>query len=511
MTPNAAAALRQGRGPVVVCLLRLKGGTEYAFGTEAIEVRRRVGPAIQVSPGLVVDDVESTIDPFALSGETALTQAQVSVVLPDSLTDAQGDWRYIGAAAGELARLWPGDVWEDRESMLAGTRLSGVTLGVAGAPSTFTLEAAPSKTSATLGDSSRTLGADFPAPVDQSAAALSDLSGIEYPMVYGAPTSSGAYKIGEVGGDSYDRLVIGHERWASAASTVTVYEDGVSVGTYTVQYDTATSGGYAYVRDAAVGVFDASRGAFTIAPTHGGSPGSNGSDPVMTAGDMLELWLQRSGLAVDWARCRAAIQRLRLWPMGVYLDSATPAIQAIRDHIVSVCPLIELQSADGVWFYYADLDAPQVRGTLTEGQELLGAVGGVGLSEIEDVINAVTVRYAYDEAAGEYTASETVDTDTDAAACVSAQLYGTLTADAIETVAIHDAATARRAGRSLIHRRAYQRRRMTWLVSDYADVTPGEVYRMVAPTFGITRNVVAVTVKGVVGRLVTFVVLDGPL
>lgn len=509
MRPAAAAALAQGRGPIVVCLLRMRGGTEHAFGTEAAEITRRAGPSIQVSPGLVIDEMESTIDPFALSGETALTQAQVSVVLPDSLAAMQGDWRYVGAASAEVARVWPGEAWEDRESMLAGTRLSGVTIGVAGAPSTFTVEAAQAKTSAMLGDPGRTIGADFPTPLDQTSADLTSLDGVEYPMVWGKPYRAQAFKIGEIAGDGYDRLVVGHEEWAG--TTVVVYEDGVAGTSYTVYSDASASGNYAYIRANPANVFGAANGAFTVSPGFGASPAANGTSAALTMGDLLEVWLKASGLTVDWPRTRPAIQRLRTWGMGVYLDRATPAIQAIRDHIVSVAPLIELQSADGVWFYYADMSTPTIRGVLTEGQELIGAVGGVSLTELEDVVNSVTVRYALDEATGEYTGAETVDADTDAAAYVSAQLYGTLAAEAIDTTSVQDASTARRVGRALIQRRAYQRRRMTWLVSDYADIQAGEVYRVEAPTFGISRNAVVTTVRGVVGRLVTFTVLDGPL
>ena len=104
-----------------------------------------------------------------------------------------------------------------------------------------------------------------------------------------------------------------------------------------------------------------------------------------------------------------------------------------------------------------------------------------------------------------------MDGDTDAAAYVSAQLYGDLPGDAVETSAIAVASTARQAARAIVRRRAYQRRRVTWLVSDYADVTPGEVYRIEAPTLAISRNAVAVTVHGVVARAVTFAILDGPM
>lgn len=512
MSPNARAALAAGRRPVVVCLLRLRGGTVYAFGTEAIEIPRRgidTAP-IQVSPGLIVDDVESAIDPFGLSGETALTQAQVSVVLPSSLAAAQGDWRYVGAASAELARVWPGDAWEDRESMLAGTRLSGITLGGAGEPSTFTIEAALAQTSAAIGDATRTLGADFPAPLDTSGADLTTLEGVEYPAVHGAPYRAQGFKIGEIGGDNYDRVVIAGHDWPDATN-IYAYADGVVLGaTFPVLTATGPSGTYAYIRSN-TGAFDSSVGAITVSPLWGGVPKRNNSGPALRLGDLLELWLSVSGLAVDWARTLPALDYLRAWSGGVYLDAAVPAIDAIRDHIVTVAPLIEMQSSAGVWFFYADLDAPQVRGTLTEGQELLGPAGGVRLTEIEDVRNSVTVLYAKDEFTGEFSNSLVVDADADAAAYVSEQLYGELVDDAIESLSIADAVTARRAGRARIHRRAMQRRIITYLVSDWAYVEVGEVYRVVAPSSSVDRNAVVTNIRGVVGRVVTLTVLDGPL
>lgn len=509
MSPNAQLAVSAGRGPIVVLLLRLRGGTVYAFGTEAAEIEQRGidTASIQVSPGLVVDGMESAIDPFALTGETALTQAQVSVVLPESAAGLQGDWRYLGAASAELARVWPGDVWQDRESLLAGTRLSGVTLGIAGMPSTFTVEAARAVTSAVIGDASRTIGADFPAPTDATGNLLTTLEGIEYPSVHGAPYRSTAFKIGEIGGDNYDRAVLAGHDFADL-STVTAYNDGVSIGTFAVLNTTATSGPYAYIRSNTL-QFDT--GAITVAPAHGGVASINATDAALNFGDLLELWLTVSGLAVDWSRCRPTIQRLRSWRGGVYLDTETSAIGAIRDHLVTAAPLIEMQSADGVWFYLADFSTIQTRGTLTEGQELVGYVGGVQLSEIEDIANSVTVKYAYDEFTGEYAASVVVGPDTDAAAAVSDQLYGALVADVLESAAIGDAATARRAGRSLIHRRATRRRVSTWLVSDTTDLTIGEVYRLVSATWAIDAPAVVTGIVGVVARVVTFTVLDGPL
>ena len=513
MTPTARAALAAGKRPIVVCLLRLRGGTVYAFGTEAAQIDQRgidTAP-IQVSPGLVVDETESAVDPFGLAGETALSQAQVSILLPASLAGAQGDWRYIGAATAELARLWPGDDWQARESLLAGTRLSGLTLGVAGEPSTFTIEAARAETSAALGNAARTVGLDFPTPIDAAGNPLSTLEGVEYPSVYGQPYRSQGLKIGEVGGDNYDRVIIAGHAFA-VLSNIDAYADGVSLGTFPVLNATTTGGdAYAYIRSNVPGTFDATAGAITVWPRRGGIAAVNGTAAALSFGDLLELWLLLSDLKVNWPAMRPALDRLRSWPGGVYMDAETPAIDAIRDHLLPLAPLIEMQSSGGVWFYYADLETPIVRGTLTEGQELVGRVGGVGLTEIEDIRNAVTVRYALDEFTGELVSAETVDADTDAAAYVSAQLYGTRVGEVIDAGAVGDGATARRVGRSYIQRRATQRRVTSWLLSDWAEVTIGEVYRVVAPSVGVDRAGVVTALAGVVGRVATFTILDGPL
>lgn len=506
MTPNQRDALAKGRPPLIVLMLRLRGGTVYAIGSESAQIEGDDGP-IQVAPGLLVDNAEKAVDPFALAGETALTQAQVTLTLTDSLVSLAGDYRAVGAASAELAMLWPGDTWAMRTSLLMGTRLSGVTLGSAGQPTTFTLEAAQAPTSAVIGDAARTIGADFPAPTDNAGTALSALDGVQYPTVHGKPYSSAGFKIGEIGGDGYDRVVIAGHVW-TGAGYVETFNDATSLGTFAVYAATATSGAYAYIRSAVAGQFDSDAGAITIRPIYGGAAGIGGTAPALSLGDLLELWLTMSDLPADWARSWPAIEALRSWPAGVYIDAETSAIDAIRDHIVSIAPIVEMQSSDGVWFYWADMERATVRGTLTEGQELVSAVGGVSLSEIEDVRNSVVVRYAYDEFAGEYTGSLTVDATNDPAAYLSQQLYGTLSASPIEAVAIADATTARRVGRSLIQRRALQRRRVTWLVSDYAEIVEGEVYTLSLPSQSISGGAVVTAISGTVARVVTFTVLE---
>jgi hypothetical protein len=432
------------------------------------------------------------------------------VVLPESLANAQADHRQIGAATAELARLWPGDAWQDRAPLLLGTSLSGVTLGVAGAPTTFTVEAARSQSSATIGDAARTIGADFPAPVAVLGGDLSSLEGVEYPAVHGAPHRSQGFKVGEIGGDGYDRVIIAGHHFADLTD-IEAFADGVSVGTFAVLNTSTNSGDYAYIRSNVAGTFDDSAGAITVAPRWGGVAGINGTTPAVSLGHLLELWLSLSGLPVNWPRCRPAIVRLSSWAGGVYLDRETTAIEAIRDHLVSIAPLVEMQSADGLWFYYADTESPQIRGVLTEGQELVGLTGGVGLTEAEDVRNTVVVRYAFDEFLGEHSASVTVNADNEPAAYVSTQLYGKLAAEPIETAATGDTTTAIRIGRSLLQRRAVRRRVIAWLVADALDLEVGEVYRLTAPSVGLDGNAVLTTLSGVMGRTATFTVLETAL
>lgn len=493
-------------------MLRLRGGTTYAIGTESCEVTQRgidTAP-IQVAPGLQVDGLDVEIDPFALSGETSLTQAQVSFVLPDSLIAAAGDYRQIGAATAELSRVWPGEDWQDRVSLLVGTRLAGVTLGLAGEPSTLTLEAARAATSAMIGDATRTIGADFPAPLDTSGDDLSSLEGVQYPAVHGAPYTSQGFKVGEVGGDGYDRVVIAGHHFADTG-TVEAFSDGASLGTFTVYNSTVGTHKYAYIRSSTVGVFDSTSGAITVKPARGGIAGINGTSAAKSLGDLAEYWLSLSGLTVDWARTRQALAYLQSWQGGVYLDSATPAIDAVRDYVIAVAPVIELQSAAGLWLYVADLDIAPTRGTLTAGQELIGRVGGVKLSELEQVRNTVTVRYALDEYTGEFTGAETVNADNESSAYVSTQLYGELAHETVDAPMVGDAGNARRVGRAIIRRRATQRRTISYVVADWVDLDVGEVYTVVDEAMAIDRRAVVVAIAGVVSRVASFTVLDSAL
>ena len=512
MTSAAAAAIAEGRGPIVVMMLRLRGGTSYAIGTESAEITQRgidTSP-IQVSPGLQVDGLDVEVDPFALAGETALTQAQVSFTLPDSLIEAAGDYRQIGAASAELARVWPGEAWQDRVSLLVGTRLAGVTLGLAGEPSTLTLEAARAATSAMIGDATRTIGADFPAPLDTSGNDLSSLDGVQYPAVHGTPYTSQGFKVGEVGADGYDRVVIAGHHFADTG-TVEAFSDGASLGTFTVYNSTVGTQKYAYIRSNTVSVFDSSSGAITVKPARGGIAGINGTSAAKSLGDLAEYWLSISGLTVDWARSRKALAYLQSWPGGVYLDAATPAIEAVRDYVIAVAPIIELQSSDGLWLYVADMDIAPYRGTLTAGQELVGRVGGVKLSELEQVRNTVTVRYALDEYTGEFTGAETVNEDGESSAYVSTQLYGVLAHETVEAPMAGDAGTARRIGRGIIRRRATQRRTVSYVVADWVDLSVGEVYTIADSSLSIERRAVVVAIAGVVARVASFTVLDSAM
>ena len=115
-----------------------------------------------------------------------------------------------------------------------------LTRSVRGEPSAFTIEAALVQTSASIGDATRTIGADFPAPIDTSGADLTTLEGVEYPSVHGAPYRSQGFKIGEIGGDNYDRVVIAGHDWP-VLTNIYAYADGVLIDSTTGMSTATTS------------------------------------------------------------------------------------------------------------------------------------------------------------------------------------------------------------------------------------------------------------------------------
>lgn len=441
----ADTAIEQGLSPAWLCTITLPDGRAIRVASTAISVETGSatdGP-YQFAPFLAgVDEFEEELDPFALEGQAALTQARVEITTTDDLAALHGSWHHVTAASVELALCWPEQAWEDRVVMLASGRVQGVKWGRLGEATTFTIETSPETGGANVGDDTRDVEADFPGALGTDAVALTALDGVHYQRVYGSPGSVPGYKVGNVGALGFNRVVCAGDHWPSLGS-ITVYQDGVSAGAYTPATATATSGPYTYVQDAAL--FDSGNGAVTFSADRGGVRDAfDLANAAIGAGDVVRTLLSESGIKVDWRRTQRALDLLAGWRVGFWIDEEASAIELLRDRLLPWLPLVELISGDGTWFHYADPEAAPIEADLVLGQQLLGRTERMESSDLDVIRNAFTLRHTREEFSGEYLSTATLDASNSALCYLSDQLYGTRADDVQECDVCWDATTALR-------------------------------------------------------------------
>lgn len=462
--PAIETALDRGDPPAWLLSVSLASGRTLRYATRPLALATASGGLVACDGALqAAEDFAEVADLFALSGVASLTQGSVEIASEVDLAALQADGEAVLGARAELALAYDGQAWEDRRVVLGDAVVQGAELGVAGEVSSLTLESLPPATSAPVGDDDRDLGDDWPPTLlDVAASDMSDVTGSKHVIVLGKPGSVPAYKVGNVGGQN--RLVLcGHA--LPDLGTVTVYEDGVSIGTFTPAVATGTTGKYTYVESATA--FGAANGGYTWAASRGGAARIDASNlPTINASDILRWLLSTAAIPVDWRRCERALQRIQSWPAGLYFDQETPAVDAIRNHLLPVLPLVELQSADGLYYAYADADSAPLGTALVAGQNLAGRAGRVKGSDVDAVRNSFTLLYAREESSGTFTGSVSLDADTSAVCYLSRQLLarpeagddGTRAADPVESALLWDAVTARRSLRAMAARVALPRR-----------------------------------------------------
>lgn len=492
--PDAETVIARGGLPAMLCTITLPDGRRLRFADQPITVATRTsedGP-YQYLPLLSgVSDFDEEVDPFGLDASSVLTQARVSIATTDDLAAMQGDWYAVTAATAEVALIWSGQLWHERITILAGARTQSVAFGVVGEVTTFSLEAGPAPTSADVGDDSRDIGADFPAPLlDTALGTMTDLAGSAYPIVIGTPSSVPAFKMGAVAG--MNRLILcGHH--LPDLSSVTVYVDGVSVGGFTPANATATSGDYAYVSSAVQ--FTAATGAYTWNAAHGGiAAADDANKPALGADGVLRYLLVASGLTIDWRRMLPTLAFLREWPFGIVADKQASAVSIIRDRLLDVLPLIEINGADGLWFLYAEPHRAPVEAQLFAGVQLVGRVGAMETTDIEQVRNSFSISFDFEAFSGDYLSTVTLDATNSALCYLSKQLYCVSAEDVIETAAFSDATSAMMSLRARASRAALPRRKLVYDLSpDSYWLAAGMVVEITDAAFGIASHRAAIT------------------
>ena len=489
--PAAEEAIRAGELPTWLLRLTLPSGEVMLFSTAAIDIPVRgsltPGPYQPIPLLTDVRDFTEELDLFSLDGVGALTQARVSLAWHASIAAMQADWMHVAAATAEVSVIWQGQAWEDRFKLLTAGAVQGVEFGIAGETTTLVLETTPPRTSATVGDDTRDLGDDWSGVTDDLGGTMSDLSGRKYQRVYGTPLSVPGYKTGEMGATGDNILVLAGHHFADLTN-IRVYEDGVWKGVFTPVNGTVGGEDYCYVLDATE--FRSTDGAYTFWPEYGGIAAANDlTAPATSAGDILRKLLDESGLDVNWGRMEATIQALSSWSYGFYVDKEATAIDIIRDKMVRYLPIVEMNDSDGIWFAFIDPWSAPIEAELVVGQNLLGRVGRMTLSDLEAIENKVTINHSFDAGTNVYNGTATLDADTSTLCFLSQQLYGERAPEVVACKTIQDATTAEKYLAQRIARNALPRRRVTYLAPlDLYWLRAGMVVAIIDEELGIPRS-----------------------
>jgi len=482
------AAIEARQSPLAVVTIQTAAATYRVAGNAGtVDDATAPGGVLRVEAGLLsLLPFSEEFDGFNLESLASLTQVQVAVLLePFPLAGLEAVTIFAGAQV-EVAMVWPGQDWSVRRRLLVG-RLQGLRFGNEGDPITFTAENTPPLTSGIIGDDTRDLGEYYSSPHDADGNELSGLEGRKPAIVLGAARRVPGYKIGADGSDN--RLFLcEHEL---PAGDVSYYEDGGLVASGTPLAGSGPSGAFRYIAEAAQ--FTAATGAYTWDAENGGLEGSR------NAADVLRLLLRYSGLKVDADRMGRAYGLLRGWEIGMVIDSQAPAIEVIRQRLLPFLPLVEVNGQDGIWFAYVNPLEVEPKRRLIVGDALVGRMGEVIVSDLDQIRNSFTVAYGYDSYTGAYSSSmalgwrERDSTGTRAAYSAicrqSYQLFGDQAADLIECPIIWDRATAER----LLHYqtvRALPRLQIQYLCEPRAcyDLEAGDVVTLQDVDLGLLGN-----------------------
>ena len=485
-----------GGRPVVLVTLYAPGRT-FRAASEPVEVPAtdadgpyfydaRLTRAITFSP---------EADPLGVEAQTILTSTSVEMVLDEDVdprvSEMAGAW--LAASRCEIALIWPGQDWRDRRVILPRGTVSGMELGRAGEPIRFTAEAVLQRRADTVCDPTRDMGDFYP-----SSSSFGDYDGKLWPVVIGRCYGIPAFKLGDIesgAGVTYAIGIAGHTFATTTVSAagIVVYQDGAAytpVGTLSGVNSTDSDGGAVFwVQSTSNSDFDAAWPAATVDCVAGGVSAVRGQGAALNGDGVVAWLLAQTGATVDWARCEAALEHLRGWDIGVYVDGAPDALAILRDRVLRWLPLLEVQGTNGIAVDYLDPFRGTPERDLVVGPHLIDRIGNLTqLSDPDDVINEVTMEYAYDHYRGEYTRRITIGAAENARAKHSQQApqYG-VRAKSLSCNIVWDSATAARIAHWMIDRLALPRWGHRYLYEpDLYDLRENQLVRLTDDDMGVS-------------------------
>lgn len=450
--------------------ITLPDGRAIRAASEACEVAVRSLPAqgpLQYA-GILVGDVDlvEEADPFSLDGVAALTQATIEITTDLDLAAMAGDWHQLTAARGEVAILEAGDDWEDRRVLLADAPVQQLEIGRVGEPTRLVLESAPDASGGLVGDPDRDLATDYGANNDTGGNPFSDLDGYRPLVVIGRCYGVPAFKVDSGGG--FNQLCLAGHPFADVGG-VTVYEEGVSAGTFNPSNTTAPLSGEDVCEVSAAAAFLATDGAYTYDASRGGIAAyDDASQPALNADGVVSKLLALSGVRVDWAGSLEALRLIAGYDVGVWLDEPADALEVLRSRLLPILPIYEVQGPAGLRLVSGRVAGRRPEFSAVVGQELVGALGGITFSDLDEVYNDFSIRYAYDSFRGDYQTTAHLGADESALCYFSQQLRQRagqpgVRSMVIESDCVWNGRTAWRILRDFALRYALPRRQVSYL------------------------------------------------
>jgi hypothetical protein len=498
-TVSADARAQASETPIVLATLYAPGFT-VRCASEPVEIEDEDGdgPYLYDARLVSVTVVDREVDLFSLE-RGQITRTRVALVLPEDLAPVslEATHHHLAASRCEVALIWPGETWRQRDVVIGRGLVSGLRLGLASEPIEFVAEALPPATGAPIGDASRL--------IQDVALGFTPIRGKQYPVVIGR-----CYRLpGFKGADAGSGLLLAGHHFASTTVPDT-YEDGsdtpyVSWGAPTVENGTDTDGnpkcrivagvgGAGPYTDFSVETYSAGaprgNGAFTFDAADGGVRASSGGhDAALYADGVIDWILTNSGERYDFAKMRATYQHLRGLDIGVYVDKEIDALTLLRTRILPFLPLIEETGPDGMWLRYIDIASQPAEVDLVEGVNLIGRTGPIEqVSDGDDLVNRVTIRYFYDHFNGSYAKSYTVDSSNHPLCALSESLFG-VRAATIDCPVVWDDATAARLAWMRMNRLALHRFASTWVADPSLYwLREGAIVRLTSESLGITAR-----------------------
>ena len=291
-----------------------------------------------------------------------------------------------------------------------------------------------------------------------------------YPVIIGTPGSfrkasgeaaktsgSPAYPYTQTGGHHKKVLVAGHE---VQASTVRLFDDDAAGQDFSVQVETDGRGQLiSYVDVGSASISKTSSTYFACWSSGGGLVSPLTGEAISGLGDVCVWALLKTSLKVDIERWIAEADLLNRFQISTYINSATLTPWSFVTRLLDGLPVEVRSGPNGLYPHVRVLDAAMAEGlqTIAEGPEC-EPVGPVTIqTQLADVVNEVTIRFAPRAKTGDFRRTITIGPEPEADddesfpdeyAIISANRWSTdpaspvIAAESLELPHIYDDTTA---------------------------------------------------------------------